>query len=414
MNDGKAAAPLPYGRQWIEDDDVEAVVACLREDFLTQGPRVAAFEEALCRATGSPHAAAVSNGTAALHLATLALGVRAGDLGITSPVTFVASANALRYAGAEVAFADVEPTTGLMTPETLSRALDELGRQGRTPSLVVPVDLSGQPVELDRIAARARARGAKVLHDAAHSLGATYDVAGKKHRVGDGAFADATILSFHPVKHITTAEGGAVLSASDEVHARVMDLRTHGIHKRAEELTRPADDPFVGPWYYEQSSLGFNYRLPDLNCALGLTQIAKLERFVTRRRELAGRYDAALADSRFTGRIAPLAQRAGATSSYHLYVVRVLPREGDAARDIAARRRSLYDSLRSSGIYPQVHYIPVHWQPDYRGRAWLPEGGLPGAEAYYAGCLSLPLFPAMRDEDVDRTVEAVANWLREG
>jgi perosamine synthetase len=407
-------APLPYGRQLIDDDDVEAVVACLRDELLTQGPRVQAFEEALCRATGSPHAAAVSSGTAALHLATLALGVGPGDVGVTSPITFVASANALRYAGAQVAFADVDAHTGLVTPQTLERALGELEGQGARASLVVPVDLAGQPVDLPALASLAKARGAKVLHDAAHSLGATFELEGETHRVGEGAFADATTLSFHPVKHITTGEGGAVLSARAETHARVVDLRTHGIHKRAAEMTRGEDDPFVGPWYYEQASLGFNYRLPDLACALGLSQLKKLGAFVARRRALAARYNKRLGQEPLASHLAPLRQEPGRQSSYHLYGVRLRPRPGEGNVEMAARRKALYGFLRERGVSSQVHYIPVHWQPDYQGRAWLPEGGLPGAEAYYAGCLSLPLFPAMQDSDVERVVDALSAFVERG
>ena len=402
---------LPYGRQCLDDDDVEAVLACLRDDFLTQGPRVAAFERALCDVTGSRHAAAVSSGTAALHLAALALGVEPGDVGITTPITFVASANALRYAGAEVAFADVDASTGLISASSMTQVVDELSRSGRAPRVLIPVDLAGQPVDLAGIAALARACGARVLHDAAHSLGATFDVDGVRHRVGDGSYADATILSFHPVKHVTTAEGGAVLSRDVDVHARVMDLRTHGIHKREGDFVRSLDDPFVGPWYYEQSSLGFNYRIPDVLCALGLAQLKKLDRFVSARRSLAARYDAGFAGEAFAGELVPLVQEPDRQSSYHLYVVRLLPRDGERTHDVAARRKHLFLALKEQRILAQVHYIPVHWQPDYQGRCILPEGGLPGAEAYYAGCISLPLFPAMQEGDVDRVVDAVAAFL---
>lgn len=400
---------LPYGRQSIDEDDIEAVVSCLRDDFLTQGPRVVELEAALCATTGSAYAAVVSNGTAALHLASLALDVGPGDFGLTSPITFVASANAIRYTGATVGFVDVDPESGQITPETLDAALSQLQAGGRVPRVVVPVDLGGQPVALPEISARCRSQGTRVLHDAAHSLGASWG-ADPAHRVGDGRFADATILSFHPVKHITTGEGGAVLTPDPEIHSRVADLRSHGIHKRADEWQRHPDDPFVGGWYYEQSALGYNYRLPDINCALGISQLRKLTVFIELRRKWAQRYDDAFANSRFSSWMRPLQQRPGSHSSYHLYVIRVLPQPHESLHDVAARRKRLYEHLRAHQILSQVHYIPVHWQPDFHERGWLPAGGLPGAEQYYAGCLSLPLFPQMTDDDIERVIHAMTEF----
>lgn len=400
---------LPYGRQSIEQEDIDSVVDCLRSDFLTQGPRVAAFEEALCTATGAQGAAAVANGTAALHLACASLGLGPGKFGLTSAITFVASANAVRYTGAGVGLVDVDPRSGLITPETVEQALHEL-RPETSLDVLIPVDLAGQPVALGDLYDLARAQGAQLLHDAAHSIGATYQHRGARHRVGDGTHADATIFSFHPVKHITTGEGGAVVSPHASVLERVRLLRSHGIEKTSADWTRTVDDPFVGPWYYEQRELGFNYRLPDLNCALGIAQLKRLTAFVNRRRELAKRYNDLFEVPEFQELVTPLEQSPNANSSYHLYVIRLLPRAGESAVEVASRRKSLYEALHLAGIYAQVHYIPVSWHPDFHA-AWRPSGGLPGAETYYSGCLSLPLFPSMQDSDVLRVVAIIKEHL---
>lgn len=392
--------PLPYGRQWIDDDDVAAVVACLRGDWLTQGPKVEEFERALCAATGARHAVAVSSGTAALHLAALAVGVGPGDTGITSAVTFVASANCVAYSGGEPHFADVDPETGLIDLASLEDVVGRLTRAGRPPKAIVPVDFAGQPADLPAVRAIADRCGAKVISDAAHSLGGAYTHAGQTYRAGCCAHSDLAILSFHPVKHVTTGEGGAVLTNNPALAARVRDLRTHGIHKDPARLTRPDE----GPWYYEQAELGYHYRITDLQCALGLSQSRKLDRFVGRRNEIARRYDAALAEPPLAGWLTPLRTLpATATHAYHLYVVRLVRRPGESLDQLAARRKTLYLGLRERKIYTQVHYIPVPMQPFYGGRA----DDHPGATAYYAGCLSLPMFPKMTDADVDRVIEAL-------
>ena len=393
--------PLPYGRQQIDEEDVTAVVEALRGDWLTQGPTVARFEEALCALTGARYAVAVANGTAALHLAALAAGVRPGDTGVTSTITFVASANAVRYCGGEPRLADVDPDTGLISLPSLEAQVSELAASGRSPKVIVPVDLAGSVPDLPRIHALARRVGATVIEDAAHSLGTTYEHDGAVHSAASCAHSEMAILSFHPVKHLTTGEGGAVTTNDPALHQELLELRTHGITRDPARLERQD-----GPWYYEQRALGFNYRITDLQCALGLSQAKKLPGFVARRRALAARYDELLASPEVAAHVAPLAVPAGVSSSYHLYVVRLKARPGETLASVAERRRALFVRLREQQIFAQVHYIPVHTQPDFR-RAGLGAGAFPGAEAYYASCISLPLFPGMDDADVDRVVQAV-------
>jgi perosamine synthetase len=392
------AKPLPYGRQLIEDDDVAAVVAQLRDDWLTQGPTVAAFEQALARATGARFAVAVSSGTAALHIACLAAELDRDSVAIVPDVTFVATANAVRYCGAEPSLVDIEPETGLISLSALERRIDELRRQNRSPRALLPVSFAGAVPSLAAILELARSVGARVIEDCAHALGATYQVGGVTYRAGSCAHTDMATLSFHPVKHITTGEGGAVTTNDEALYRRLCDLRSHGITKDSDRLRR--ND---GPWYYEQQSLGYNYRITDLQCALGISQLRKLPRFVERRSALARRYDAALRAPDLASRFVPLRVHVDVTSSYHLYVIRILAAPGEALQAIAARRLQLFLALREAGIFCQVHYIPLHTQPDFVD-AGLGGGTFAGADAYYAACISLPLFPAMADADVDRVI----------
>lgn len=394
--------PLPYGRQLIDEADIDAVVSTLRGDWLTQGPKVAAFEDRLAELTGSKHAVAVANGTAALHLACLAAGVGPGDTGVTSTITFVASANCIRYAGGRPLLCDVDPETALLDLASLRARVAALAAQGTPPKVIVPVDMTGAVPDLRAVREIADSVGALVIEDAAHALGATYG--GGRYRAGGGAHAQMATLSFHPVKHITTGEGGAVLTNDDALHRELLDRRTHGITKDPSRLRR--ND---GPWYHEQQSLGFNYRISDLQCALGLSQLEKLPRFVERRRELAALYDREL--GRLSEHVSPLRVPEGCSSAYHLYVVRIRAAEGLPLSATAERRLSVYTKLREANIHPQVHYIPVHTQPDFVDHG-LGEGDFPGAERYYAGALSLPLFPAMTDDDVLRVVEALAAAVR--
>jgi UDP-4-amino-4,6-dideoxy-N-acetyl-beta-L-altrosamine transaminase len=380
---------LPYGRQTIEDDDIAAVVEALKADFLTTGPTVDAFETAFAEKVGARHAVACANGTAALHLAMLALEVQPGEAVIAPAITFLATANCARYVGAEVVFADVDPDSGLMTPQTLAGALARL--DGRKLRAVLPVHLRGDAADLPGLAALAAEAGAVLVEDAPHALGTTMTFGNVTERVGDVRHSALATFSFHPVKTIATGEGGMVTTNDARLAERLRTLRSHG-------MTRPAD---ADPWWYEMAEPGFNYRLPDILCALGLSQLAKLDRFAARRRDLARAYDTALAP------LAPLVRLAArpAWSDPVLHLMCVLIDFEAAGRT----RREVVDALKARGVGSQVHYIPVHRQPYYRERYG--DLSLPGAEAWYARCLSLPLYPGMADSDVEKVVGALTEVL---
>ena len=380
---------IPYGRQWISDDDVAAVTRVLRSDWLTQGPLIGEFERAVANRVGAKHAIAVSNGTAALHLAALAAGVGPGQVLWTSPITFVASANCARYAGGEADFVDVDPATALMDTGALERKLAAAAAAGKLPRALVPVHLGGQPCDMDAIGALARHHGVTVIEDAAHAIGGRF---GAKP-VGACEHSDMTVFSFHPVKLVTTGEGGMITTNDDGLAATLRRLRTHGITRDPAEMTGGSE----GAWYYEQVDLGYNYRITDFQCALGLSQLARLDDFLARRVALADRYDAKLAHLP----VRPLARRPGRASGWHLYVVTLAPGAGLARRDV-------FDRLRAAGIGVNVHYIPVPRQPYWRARV---TGEFPGADAYYAGAITLPLFPAMTDAEQDEVVAALDRAL---
>jgi UDP-4-amino-4,6-dideoxy-N-acetyl-beta-L-altrosamine transaminase len=380
---------LPYGRQTIDDDDIAAVAAALRDDFLTTGPKVEAFEAAFAAAVGARHAVACSNGTAALHLAMLALGVGEGDVCIVPSITFLATANCVRYVGAEVVFADVDSRSGLMTPRTLAEAIRRCG--GRRIAAVLPVHMRGDVAELPALRALSDQAGAAMVEDACHALGSEMRFDGAAAKAGDNRYGAAATFSFHPVKTLTTGEGGMVTTADPALAARMRSLRSHG-------MVRPEGGE---PWWYEMETPGFNYRLPDILCALGLSQLGKLPRFVERRRALAARYEAALAP--LAPHVLPAARPAWSDPALHLMTVLV---------DFAGLRRSraeVMQALKAKGVGSQVHYIPVHRQPYYRTRYG--DLDFPGAEAWYARCLSLPLYPAMNVSDVDRVTSALVEAL---
>lgn len=379
---------IPYGHQSIDESDEAAVLAVLRSEFLTQGPAVRKFEEALARSCEVPHAVAVSNGTAALHLACLALGVGTGDRVWTSPNTFVASANCARYCGADVDFVDIDSETLNLSPAALADKLLAARREQRLPKVVIPVHFAGRPCDMDAIAALGREFGFRIIEDASHALGATCG----DSPVGSCHLSDIATTSFHPVKIITTGEGGMLTTRNAEIAERLSLLRSHGITRDLARMTTETD----GPWFYEQSDLGFNYRLSDLQAALGESQLRRLPAFVARRRALAKRYRARLAD--FPVRMP--AMDGEEASSVHLFVIRV----------DAKRRRAVFESLRAAGIGVNVHYIPVHLQPYYRRRGFR-AGQFPEAERYYAEAITLPLYPGMRDADQDQVVAALAEAL---
>ena len=379
---------IPYGRQDISDEDIAAVVAVLRSDFLTQGPQVPAFEAAVAARVGAAHGVAVNSATSALHVACMALGLGPGDVLWTVPNTFVASANCALYCGAAVDFVDIDPVTWTMCPRALEAKLTAAAAAGRLPKVIVPVHLCGQSADMAAIGRLARAHGVRVIEDASHSIGATHE----GRPVGDCRYSDITVFSFHPVKIITTAEGG-LCTTQDARLARAMELaRSHGITRDPAEMTHAPD----GPWYYQQITLGYNYRMTELQAALGLSQLSRLDAFVARRRALAARYDRLLAGLPLT-RPAPPAE---VDSAWHLYVVRVA----------ADRHLAVFNALRADGIGVNLHYIPVHTQPFYRALGFAP-GQFPQAEAYYAEAISIPLYAGLSDADQDRVVAALSRAL---
>jgi UDP-4-amino-4,6-dideoxy-N-acetyl-beta-L-altrosamine transaminase len=391
---------LPYGRQTIDEADIAAVVEALRGERLTTGPAVDAFERAFAARVGAPRAVACSNGTAALHLAMLALEAGPGDAVIVPTLTFLATANCARYVGAEVVFADVSPDTGLMKPHHLEQALARVPA-GLRPVAALPVHLNGQPVDMAGIAAVARANGLHLVEDACHALGT---LGPDGDTVGACHTSDMAVFSLHPVKTITAGEGGVVTTRDDRLADRLRSLRCHGMERDPSRLLQPDlafDDGRVNPWYYEMAEPGFNYRLPDINCALALSQLGKLDAFIARRSQLMARYARTLAGMAPVVRL--IDQVAGAQTGWHLCVAHI---DFEAA---GLTRRQVFEALAQRGIDVQVHYLPVHMQPYYRRRYG--ELELPGALQYYRQCLSLPLFPAMADGDVDRVAAALAEIL---
>lgn len=399
MADTRRSKALPYGRQDLDDDDIAAVVSVLRGDWLTTGPAVATFDRDFATAVGARYAAACSNGTAGLHLAMLALGIGSGDTAIVPAITFAATANAARYVGANVVFADVDPQTGLMRPEHLYDALARCPGRGRRVAL--PVHLNGQCADLPGLAAVAARHDTVLVDDAAHAVGSVYQRAdGTKIYVGSGTDAVMSVFSLHPVKTITMGEGGVVTTNDERLHQRLIRLRNHGIERDPslfQEAGAAFDGDAVNPWYYEISELGLNYRATDIQCALGASQLRKLRSFVAQRQRLADVYATALSGA--SPHLSPVPTVGDRLTAWHLAVVRI------DFRALQLSRRLVMERLAAKGVGTQVHYIPVYRHPYYQKHQ--PTSELPGAEAYYAQCLSLPLFSSMTEADAHYVADAL-------
>lgn len=379
---------IPYGRQSISEDDIAAVIDVLRSDFLTQGPAVPRFEKVVADYVGAHHAVAVNSATSALHIACLALGLGPGDLLWTVPNTFVASANCGRYCGADVDFVDIDRDTWNMSVDSLAAKLEAAEKAGRLPKVVVPVHFSGQPCDMAEIKALGDRYGFRIIEDASHAVGATY----RDSTIGDCRYSDVVVFSFHPVKIVTTGEGGIALTDDPDLAWRMTMLRSHGITRDVARLER-TDPP---AWHYEQQMLGYNYRMIDLEAALGVSQMKRLDAFVERRNAIARRYDDALRD--VDGIITPTV-RQDRRSSFHLYVVRLA--DGDAER-----HRRVFEAMRAAGVGVNLHYAPVHLQPDFR-RLGFDEGMFPESEAYGQSAISLPIYPDLTKENQDRVVDVL-------
>lgn len=382
---------LPYGRQAITEADIAAVVDVLRSPYLTQGPTVPAFEQALAQRVGARTGVAVNSATSALHIACLALGLGPGDRLWTTPITFVASANCGRYCGAEVDFVDIDPSTGLISLDALERKLQQADREGRLPKVLVPVHLCGTSCAMEPISALARQYGVAVLEDASHAIGGSY----QSHPVGGCRHSAITVFSFHPVKIITTAEGGLATTNDPLLAQRMADLRSHGITKDEARFEGPAP----GPWSYEQQDLGFNYRMTDLQAALGLSQLQRLEAIVAERQRLFEQYRLLLAG--LPVQLLKIPQ--DVHSALHLAVIRLTDPN-------PAHHRQVFEGLRSAAIGVQLHYTPVHLQPYYR-RLGFQEGDFPEAEAYATSAISLPLYPGLQDHDLQRVADTLTTLL---
>jgi UDP-4-amino-4,6-dideoxy-N-acetyl-beta-L-altrosamine transaminase len=385
---------IPYGRQEITQSDIDAVVDVLRSDFLTQGPMVPRFEKDVAQRCGARHAVAVNSATSALHVACLALGLGPGDWLWTSPITFLASANCGLYCGARVDFVDIDPRTYNMSVEALDAKLSHAEREGRLPKIVVPVHLAGQSCDMASIRALAERYGFKIIEDASHAIGGRY----RDEPVGNCRHSDITVFSFHPVKIVTTGEGGMALTNRGELASRMELLRSHGMTRNPALMTHAPE----GPWYYEQVDLGFNYRMTELQAALGISQLERLDSYVARRHALAQRYDEMLRDLPV---LTPW-QHPHAYSGLHLYIARLRPEHP------TNKRRAVFESMRARGVGVNLHYIPVHTQPYYE-RMGFRRGDFPEAERYYEEAISLPMFPTLTNAQQDHVVTILRSALQE-
>ena len=384
---------IPYGRQDITQADIDAVIGVLQSDFLTQGPMIPRFEQQVAQHVGASHALALNSATSALHVACLALGLGPGDRLWTSPITFVASANCGLYCGAQVDFVDIDPRTYNLCPQALSIKLEQAEREGTLPKVVVAVHLCGQPCDMQAIHKLAVRYGFNVIEDASHAIGGKY----QGEFIGNGKYSDITVFSFHPVKIITTAEGGMALTNDAELANKMALLRSHGITRDPQQMTHESD----GPWYYQQIDLGFNYRMTELQAALGVSQMERLDHYVARRHQLAARYDDLLA----TLPVITPWQHADSYSGLHLYVIRL------QLEKITKTHRQVFESLREEGIGVNLHYIPVHTQPYYAQMGFKHED-FPASQNYYREAISIPMFQTMSNEQQDQVVSAIAKVLQ--
>lgn len=384
---------IPYGRQDIQDSDVDAVLSVLQSDFLTQGPAVPRFEQAVSKHCGARHAVAVNSATSALHIALMALDVTAGDVVWTSPNTFVASSNAALYCDASVDFVDIDPVTYNMSVSALSEKLAYAEKLGRLPKVVIPVHLTGQPCDMAQIHDLAQQYGFKVVEDASHAIGGQY----QNQPIGNCAYSDVTVFSFHPVKIVTTAEGGMAMTNDDTLAEKMALYRSHGITRDPALMTHASD----GPWSYQQITLGYNYRMTDMQAALGVSQIQRLNHYIARRHDIATRYNQELSELPLT---LPMQATYG-HSAYHLYVIRL---DLDAIAPLT--HAEVFQSLRDQEILVNLHYIPVHTQPYYQamGFRW---GDFPQAEAYYKNAISIPMYPTMTDDAQTHVIQALHKIL---
>lgn len=380
--------PIPYGRQSITQEDINAVVETLQSDFLTQGPKVKEFEDAFAKYIGTKYAVAISNGTAALHLCALALDVKPGDKVITTPITFAASANCVRYCGGEVVFADIDPSTYLIDINKVRSILEQSPRG--TFKGIIPVDFAGRALDMEKFRELANEFGLWIIEDSCHAPGGYFtDSKGTTQFCGNGTYADLSIFSFHPVKHIACGEGGMITTNNEELYNKLLLLRTHGITKEPTLLHENH-----GGWYYEMQELGFNYRITDFQAALGLSQLQRAQWGIERRRQIAERYNQAFSNKPY------IKGQSGVVEghAYHLYIIEVENRKG------------LYDYLRQNGIFAQVHYIPVHLMPYYKQFGWK-HGDMPNAEKYYNQCLSIPMYPTLTDEEQNFVIEKINEFF---
>lgn len=381
---------IPYGKQDISQQDIDGVVEVLKSDFLTQGPKVPQFEEALMLHSGAKHAFAVNSATSALHVACMALELGEGDWLWTSPVTFVASANAGLYCGAKVDFVDIDPKTYNMCPEQLEKKLAEARSSGCLPKVLIPVHLCGQPCDMKTIQRLCKEYGIRIIEDASHAIGGKY----LGRPIGDCEYSDITVFSFHPVKIVTTAEGGAALTNDDKLAEKIALYRSHGITRDQGLMIQPSH----GPWFYDQITLGYNYRMTELQAALGVTQMKRLNEFVSQRHIIARRYDVLLEDLPV---VIPF-QMDGTYSGLHLYVIRL------KLDNITISHKQVFEELRANGIGVNIHYIPVHMHSFYRSMGFK-LGDFPESEKYYSEAISLPMYPNLAEEDQNKVVDILAS-----